>query len=532
MEKNKQISVLIENSHYGFFGESGFVDNSNGPEIDRITQKDIGGDTYFLRVRNNTKDSIKIYSFVIADFVIPKNRTIGKVMEHGWLQCSEVALKSSSEKTEQNKLFLQRDQNPLSFKTEYGYISESIISEWFTFFEIEDLVCFIGAVTTADQFAQIFIKQTENGLRVRVTSQYDGLMLKPGEVIKSEKIFFGIGIESVVKKHFAESLARHMNVKNVATPIKAMCNSYYWNGNKIDQDLINNELDAIKALPKKLNLDYFQIDAGYTEYFGDWLDYKHRFPLGFEPIVERIKEMGYKPAIWISPFAINPATKLHDHHGSWLLKGDHKKHFEGRWTSPIDTVSDTFDLEVLDPTKDEVKEYLTQVLTHFKKLGFLLFKIDFMYPLCLSEKYSKPVTRAQALREGISHIRKVLGEQCQILSCITQISPLVGLVDFVRTGIDTLNPFVCGIPGVGTMVNEYMLEKNISESEARLFLNGIVWRADPDMLIFRGDTGIKQETIKNHKDMARANNLSLWVGDSVYNMDSKTKEELVEFFNK
>ena len=357
-------------------------------------------------------------------------------------------------------------------------------------------------------------------------------MVEPGQVVKSEKIFFGVNEENKIKKEFAELLAKNMGVTKVSKPIKAMCNSYYWNGNKIDDRLINNELDAIESLPKHLDIDYFQIDAGYTQYFGDWLDYKDRFPEGFVNIVNRIKALGYKPGIWISPFAISPATKLHNHHPSWLLRGDHKKHFEGRWTSPVDTLSDYMDLEVLDPTKDEVKDYLGNVLRHFKDLGFSLYKIDFMYPVCLSEKYSKPVTRAQALREGVSHIRKVVGDESLILSCITQISPLVGLVDFVRTGIDTLNPFVCGIPGLSTAINEYMLEKNIKETEERLFLNGVVWRADADMLVFRKGTGIDEQVIKSHKELAINNKLSLWFGDSVYKMDSKTKEELVEFFSR
>ena len=82
----------------------------------------------------------------------------------------------------------------------------------------EDLV--IGAVTTADQFAQIYIKQEAEGVRVRVTCQYDGLTLKPGQVVISEKTFFGDGEENKIKNEFAESLAKNMNVKKVAPQIQ------------------------------------------------------------------------------------------------------------------------------------------------------------------------------------------------------------------------------------------------------------------------------------------------------------------------
>lgn len=513
----------LENSIYGILGPTQKI------EVERIISKEKDNTIFRIRARNDSGSSVKIYSFIVAEFIIPGK--IEKVLEHGWLQCSEVSYKTPDEETVESKVFLQRDQNHFSFKKDYGYIDGSVISEWFTVIKSKEKDVFIGAVTTADMFSQIFVKKEDEGIRVRVTCQYDGLILKPGEVLYSEKIFFGEGKQELLEKQFAESLARHMNVKKVAEPIRAMCNSYYWNGNKISDESINRELDALENLPQKLDLDYFQIDAGYTKYFGDWLDYRERFPNGFEPIVERIKRLGYKPAIWLSPFAISPATKLHDHHASWLLKGDHKKHFEGRWTSPFDALSPDIDLEVLDPTNPEVKKYLTDVLTHFKNLGFTLFKIDFMYPVCLSEKFSKNVTRAQALREGIAHIRKVLGDECLLLTCITQISPLVGLADFVRTGIDSLNPFVCGIPGINRLVNEFMLEKNIRESEMRLFMNGVVWRADPDMLIFRKGTGVDEKTIEEHKNFAKENHMSMWIGDSVAELDDEGRKNLLRFFN-
>lgn len=511
----------IENSTYGILG-----DNQN-VEVDRITSSDNKNLILQIRVRNTTKTPVKIFSFVVAEFLIDKD--VESVLEHGWLQCSEVSYKKIDEPTQENKVFLQRDQNHYSFKPEYGYVDGSIISEWFTLIKMYQADLFIGAVTTADQFAQIFIKKEGLGTRIRVTSQYDGLIVNPGQVVFSEKIFFGIGDQKKIEKEFALCLAKNMHVKKVSEPIRAMCNSYYWNANNISDEIINNELTAIENLPGHLNLDYFELDAGYTRYFGDWLDYKDRFPNGLEKIVDRIKRLGYKPAIWISPFSISPATKLHDHHASWLLKGDHKKHFEGRWTSPVDAISNDIDLEVLDPTNDEVKGYLKMVLTHFMDLGFELFNTDFMYPVCLSEKFSKPVTRAQALREGVQLIRDTVGN-LKLKSCITQLSPMVGLIDYVRTGIDTLNPFVCAIPVVDKMVNNFMLEKNIQESELRLFLNGIVWNADPDMLIFRDGTGIDEEIISRHKKLAKENKMSLWFGDSVFKMNNQTKSKLLDFF--
>jgi len=527
---------LILNSNYGLLiaeGESyAFFDSANnGIEIDRIYEKYLDQNILSLRIRNTSKKLIRIFSFVVSDFVLPETYTPEKVLENNWLQCSTITYKSLDEITKRNRIFLQRDQNPYSFKKEYGYINDSLISEWFTSIKLPNTNLFIGAVTTANQFSQIYIKKIIEGTIVRVTCQYDGLVLKPGQVVNSEKMFFNVDKKEITEKKFAKSLSHYMHVEKVMAPIKAMCCSYYWSGNKITQETINKELDAINSLPQKLKIDYIQLDAGYTKYFGDWLDYEERFPDGFAGLVAKIKSMGYKAGIWLSPFAINPGTKLHDHNKSWLITDGFKKHFEGRWTSPIDRMSKMLDLEVLDPTKLEVRDYLKVVLEHFKKLGFTLFKLDFMYPVCLASKFSKPVTRAQALRGGIEYVRKILGNECQILSGISPLSVVVGVVDHVRGGIDCLNPFVGGVPIVNSIVNNYMLESDISENENRLFLNGTVWRADPDVLIFRKGTGLNPLLIEKQKSLAVKNNLSLWIGDSIDALDSSEKTKLLRFFN-
>ncbi len=521
---------IVKLSSFGILTSNGFLDSKDKQlDVDRIYTKDKENIILSIRVRNISRKPIKIFSFIVSEFEIPV--LTDRVLEHGWLQCSEVSYKSLDDITNEDRVFLQRDQNHFSFEKEYGYLDNSIVSEWFTSLRFGSEEVFIGAVTTANQFSQMYIKKENTKTKIRVTCQYDGLTLEPGQVVYSEKLFFGIGKEEDIQLEFAKSLARNMHVKKVAPPIKAMCNSYYWNENRINEQIINKELDSLKLLPNKLKLDYFQIDAGYTTYFGDWLDYKERFPNGFEHIVKRIKSFGYKPGIWLSPFAINPATKLHDYHPDWFIRGTDHGHFDGRLSSPFDTISDSFDLEVLDPTNTEVLEYIKEVLLHFKSLGFELFKIDFTYPVCLTTNYSKPVTRAQALRSGFDFIRQVLGDESLILTCITQLSPVVGIADYVRTGIDSLNPFVCGIPGVDTLVNEFMLEKNIQESKLRLFMNGIVWRADPDVLVFRDNTGIDEATIEEHKKFAKENNMSLWVGDSVANMNEINKRKMVHFFN-
>ena len=98
----------IVNSSYGI------LPFNNKVEIDRIESYDKENLILQLRVRNVSAKPVKIFSFVVAEFILPQ--IAEKVMEHGWLQCSEVSFKTLNEVTEENKFFLQRDQNHFSFK--------------------------------------------------------------------------------------------------------------------------------------------------------------------------------------------------------------------------------------------------------------------------------------------------------------------------------------------------------------------------------------------------------------------------------
>src|SRR5512135_3315320 len=115
---------LIKSSDFGLFTDYGYVKPGNGIEIDRIEEKINGQVILSLRVRNSTAKPVKIFSFMVSEFTLPANHKIEKVLEHGWLQCSEVSYKKLDQPTKESKVFLQRDQNHFSFQKEYGYVGD------------------------------------------------------------------------------------------------------------------------------------------------------------------------------------------------------------------------------------------------------------------------------------------------------------------------------------------------------------------------------------------------------------------------
>ena len=133
-----------------------------------------------LRVKNTGNEVLHINSFQIGQFVISK-KDLNKVLENGWGQSSFSGYKSFSGHTRKSRFFLKRDQNPFSFRRDYGYLEKSIVNEWYTQLVSKNQAVVIGAVTVKEQYSQFFLKRVGNKLIVRVTSQFDGLSLEPGK---------------------------------------------------------------------------------------------------------------------------------------------------------------------------------------------------------------------------------------------------------------------------------------------------------------------------------------------------------------
>ncbi|HRP37033.1 MAG TPA: hypothetical protein PLS50_04435, partial [Candidatus Dojkabacteria bacterium] len=133
--------------------------------------------------------------------------------------------------------------------------------------------------------------------------------------------------------------------------------------------------------------------------------------------------------------------------------------------------------------------------------------------------FSRNVTRAQALTGLLDVIKSSVGKDAIFLSAISQLSPLVGYMDFVRTGIDTTSPLSYAFPVFRGVVNNYMLEKNIESYKGRSFFNGKVWNADIDCLVLNQNTGLDKNLIIEQQILMNQSN-ARWLGDDIRGMGS------------
>ncbi len=324
-------------------------------------------------------------------------------------------------------------------------------------------------------------------------------------------------------------LKSYATIETLPEPVKGLCCSYYFQGNKVDESYIKQQLLAIDRLPCTIGLELIQIDAGYATW-GDWLDTSKRFPSGMKSIVSEINKRGLKAGIWIAPFVASPHSKLFKEHPDWFVKDAQGRYVPARLTCPFDFLPKLV-FRVLDITKPAVQRYIAEVINQFVEWGFEYIKTDFTYPICFSTNYELPMTRAQALRLGFEVINKASRGQAHIQSCISQLSPLVGLVDYARTGADTVNPYVCFLPFIRKQVNGLLLSSNLQNGEARQFLNGKIWINDADCLVCRPKTGLSTELIDRQFKFITNYQGSIWVGDNLINLRwNKYEKYLLELF--
>lgn len=519
MLNNHRLRKRLKSSKYGISYRdrlNDFYQNSSGRNFllkRKITKLKDYPNSFQIEVElKNISDSTKfINSVVVADYTLPK--TLGNFVEvlyNEWTQSGSCKVLEEIKGTEKSNYIMMRDQNPFSFLEEYGYLKSSLISEWFTRLSFEKLHFLAGALTTNNQYTVIYLKEEHESIRVRVVCQFDELEVPIGGKLITEKIVFMWGKTTALDNNYAKLIARKMKLKNVQREISGICCAYYAQGNKVNEEYVMKTLEKIDDKLDSgqiVNTDTILIDAGYCE-FGDWLEFKNTFPNGMANIASQIRKRGLKAGIWIAPIIATVRSQLYQNHRNWFIEG-----FEGRKTQPFDFV-DSLSLMILDPTLSEVKDYLGKVYRQYYDWGFRVFKIDFVYPLGFTTDFSGNVTRTQALSRLLDIIKSSVGKDAVFLSAISQLSPLVGKIDFVRTGIDTTSPLDYGIPLVRGAVNNYMLSKNIESFKGRKFLDGKVWNADIDCFVLNENAKLNQKLVLEQKVLMEQSN-SKWIGDDI-----------------
>ena len=207
---------------------------------------------------------------------------------------------------------------------------------------------------------------------------------------------------------------------------------YSWNEHfdDIDQELIRAHIDTARTHLLPAGLPLIEIDDGWSKAWGDW-QANERFPDGMDAMAAEVLSAGLVPGIWTAPFLIeidsSAATTLPEEAFVHTTTGERLEH---------SIFGNPRRLLVIDATSTAGLAHLSAMYAPLVDAGFSFFKLDFLYAAALPGVRAAPVTGVMALRDGMRHIRSLIGETAVINGCGGPVAPLLGLVDSLRVGVD------------------------------------------------------------------------------------------------
>lgn len=243
-------------------------------------------------------------------------------------------------------------------------------------------------------------------------------------------------------------------------------NSWDFYGAAVSMDDLEKEMAHLQKLPFRNKLDYFTIDMGWENMWGDWQP-NRKFPASLKEIADKIKSNGWKPGIWVAPLQVSMYSTLaryrqdlfiHDENGSLLLDEN----------SPVGP------LLLLDYSLPEVQQLVSGWFSDMRHAGFELFKIDYIYEAYLRKTLTSrnSIGKIGFARKIFETIRRAVGEDSHVINCGGSKEAALGLVDSSRVTVDIHNFW-------GHIRN------NSRQLCCSFWMNHNLWLNDPDFAIIR-----------------------------------------------
>lgn len=292
--------------------------------------------------------------------------------------------------------------------------------------------------------------------------------------------------------------------------------NYYGN---INEKVVLRDLNSISKLDT--TIDCFQIDDGYQNAIGDWLDTdKKKFPNGMKSIADSIHKNGMLAGLWLAPFAGTKSSKLYKQHKDWFIKDEN-----GRPYKTGHNWGGFYSLDIYNPdARDYLKHVFDVVLNDW---GYDLVKLDFLYGACVLPVHNK--SRGEIMCDAMDLLRECCGDKL-ILGCGVPLMPAFGKVDYCRIGSDI---------DLFWKEKKHAIREEVSTPHAvcntifRRHLDGRAWMNDPDVFLLR-DTNIKT-TFEQRKLLAKINSTFgslLFISDNIDEYNSSQLDVLNETFSK
>ncbi|HGE71507.1 TPA: alpha-galactosidase [Candidatus Poribacteria bacterium] len=297
---------------------------------------------------------------------------------------------------------IMQTNNEIKLTTVGGRSSNTTV---FPFFNIEapgeGLMLAIG---WSGQWTISFMKNEENGVKIRSGMELTHLKLRKGEKIRTPRILllFWEGEDRMIGHNtFRQFMLKHHTLHRDDKPVTAplassggpACQAPLPGFEEFNKATEHNQI-ALAERYRQFGLDteYFWIDAGWYEGHwpngvGNWFPRKDGFPNGLRAVSDALAKLDFKLLVWFEPERVHQGTWIDREHPEWVLK------LPGNPNG------------LLNLGNPEALKWLTDHISGMiEKEGISLYRQDFnIDPLPFWRAYDEPD------RQGITEIRYIEG---------------------------------------------------------------------------------------------------------------------------
>ncbi|MBP7142431.1 MAG: alpha-galactosidase [Opitutaceae bacterium] len=335
------------------------------------------------------------------------------------------------------------------------------------------------------------------GTRVVMTGDGEGRLVRPGESVRLEKLWFADGTDwQDLLFAYADEIAREQGVKLKPQPKYVGWSTWDYYGRDWTPKNVTDNMEALKQIVPSANL--LQIDGGWWPARGDFMSVRKNLePGGMKELASKIRRAGMTAGIHFDGMRGDRSSKVAREHPDYFLHDQ-----EGRMISEPqpNNDGDRLDNTYFDFSNPGALDYTREVARNMRRnWGFDYIKIDFLI-FGINEDIRKRAIKGDAVRRIAPHNpaltsverlrlalkawRQGMGDDAYFLACSAPFGPVFGIADGLRTGPDIFPNF-----------DFYRL---CSEANASAFyLHGrVVWN-DADYHVVRGKADEDNTLVRN-----------------------------------
>jgi hypothetical protein len=345
----------------------------------------------------------------------------------------------------------------------------------------------IGPVGNPEANIRLDFKVDAGAMRLDLVSEMSDVLVNSGETRDSQEVL----ILAEPYRPALETLFRWWAATHGARlergPLTGWC-SWYDMLDKITGAHVEAVTESIQKMREKLRFQEIQIDMGYERAWGDWRT-NEKFPQGWPRIVEKIRQAGSVPGIWLASLAVSTkAGEVCRQHADWFQRQAGEKVIIETTDGKI--IAKGPDERYLDPTHPGARQFLREIIRQKKREGFEYYKIDYNEISHDCRFHNPRKTRFQAFRELYQLYREEVGDS-YLLACSEFTRAVMSSVDAIRVGWDS-RAFWDIKPGMPPIC---LLEALRCVGQSALS-NGICWANDPDVTYLKPRNTINEEELR------------------------------------